>query len=224
MIKLALFDLDHTLLDGDSDVLWCDFLIERGVLDREAFGARNAQMALDYRAGSISTQAFCDFYVSTLAARTRREWEPLRSEFLAEVVAPRIGVSARKLVQRHADAGDLVLMTTATNRFITELTAIHLDIEHLIATECELDAAGNFSGRTIGTLNMREGKVERLNAWLQSRGIDWQDCDATFFSDSINDLPLLSAVQHAVAVNPDARLAAVAAQRGWPTLRLHAKV
>ena len=224
MIKLALFDLDHTLLDGDSDVLWCDFLIERGALDRATFGARNAQMALDYRAGSISTQAFCDFYVSTLAARTRREWEPLRSEFLAEVVAPRIGVSARKLVQRHVDAGDLVLLTTATNRFITELTAIHLDIEHLIATECELDAAGNFSGRTIGTLNIREGKVERLNAWLQSRGIDWQDCDATFFSDSINDLPLLSAVQHAVAVNPDARLAAVAAQRGWPTIRLHAKI
>ena len=127
-------------------------------------------------------------------------------------------------MQRHVDAGDLVLLTTATNRFITELTAIHLDIEHLIATECELDAAGNFSGRTIGTLNIREGKVERLNAWLQSRGIDWQDCDATFFSDSINDLPLLSAVQHAVAVNPDARLAAVAAQRGWPTIRLHAKV
>lgn len=224
MIKLALFDLDHTLLDGDSDVLWCDFLIERGVLDRQAFGARNAQMALDYRAGSISTQAFCDFYVSTLAARTRREWEPLRSEFLAKVVAPRIGVFARDLVQRHADAGDLLLLTTATNRFITELTAIHLDIEHLIATECELDAAGNFSGRTIGTLNMREGKVERLHAWLLSRGIDWKDCDATFFSDSINDLPLLSAVQHAVAVNPDARLAAEAAQRGWPTIRLHAKV
>jgi HAD superfamily hydrolase (TIGR01490 family) len=219
--RLALFDLDHTLLDGDSDVLWCDFLIERGVLDREAFGTLNAQMDRDYRAGSVSTQAFCDFYVSTLAARTRREWEPLRSAFLADVVAPRIGTAARDLVRRHGDAGDLVLLTTATNRFITELTAIHLDIEHLIATECELDAVGNFTGRTLGTLNMRDGKVERLHAWLQSRGIAWRDCEATFYSDSINDLPLLSAVQHAVVVNPDAPLAAVAAQRGWPTLRLH---
>jgi len=124
-------------------------------------------------------------------------------------------------VQRHGDAGDLVLLTTATNRFITELTAIHLDIEHLIATECELDAAGNFSGRTLGTLNMREGKVERLHAWLQARGIAWRDCETTFYSDSINDLPLLTAVQHAVVVNPDAQLAAVALQRGWPVIRLY---
>ena len=221
MTRLALFDLDHTLLDGDSDVLWCDFLIERGVLDCEAFGTRNAQMERDYRAGSVSTQAFCDFYVSTLTVRTRREWEPLRSEFLADVIAPRIGTAARALVQRHGDAGDLVLLTTATNRFITELTAIHLDIEHLIATECELDAAGNFSGLTLGTLNMREGKVERLHAWLQSRGIDWAACDATFYSDSMNDLPLLMAVQHPVATNPDAKLAAEAAQRGWPVVWLH---
>ncbi len=221
MTRLTLFDLDHTLIDGDSDVLWCEFLMERGVLDRADFGARNAQMALDYRAGHVGAQAFCDFYVSTLAARTRREWEPLRSEFLAQVVAPRIGNAARDLVRRHGDAGDLVLLTTATNRFITEQTAIHLDIEHLIATDCEVDAAGNFSGRTQGTLNMREGKVERLHAWLQSRGIQWADCEATFYSDSINDLPLLAAVHHPVATNPDAKLAAEAAHRGWPVVWLH---
>ena len=220
MTRLALFDLDHTLLDGDSDVLWCEFLIARGVLDRGAFGARNAQMALDYATGSVSTQAFCEFYVSTLTARTRREWQPLRSEFLAQIVAPRISAAARELVQRHGDAGDLVLLTTATNRFITELTAIHLDIEHLIATECEVDGAGNFSGRTLGTLNMREGKVERLHAWLQSRGIAWANCDATFYSDSMNDLPLLCAVQRPVATNPDAKLAAEAARRGWPVVWL----
>lgn len=221
MIRLALFDLDHTLLDGDSDVLWCDFLVERGVLDSPGFAARNAQLAHDYRAGTVSTQAFCEFYVSTLAARTRREWEPLRSEFLAQVVAPRIGPAAHALVRRHGDAGDLVLLTTATNRFITEPTAIHLGIEHLIATECELDAAGNFTGRTQGALNMREGKVGRLHAWLRSRGIEWGDCDATFYSDSINDLPLLAEVQHPVAANPDPKLAAEAAKRGWPVLRLH---
>jgi len=221
--RLALFDLDHTLLDGDSDVLWCDFLIARGVLDHAGFAARNEQMARDYHAGSISTQAFCEFYVSTLAVRTRLEWEPLRREFLSRVVAPRIGATAQALVRQHEDAGDLVVLTTATNRFITEPTAIHLGIEHLIATECETDALGNFTGRTLGTLNMREGKIERLHAWLRSRGIDWADCEACFYSDSINDLPLLAAVRRPVAVNPDAPLAAEAAARGWPVLRLHAR-
>ena len=112
-------------------------------------------------------------------------------------------------------------MTTATNRFITELTAGHLGIEHLIATECELDADRNFTGRPEGTLNMRDGKVDRLQAWLAQRGLTWSDCDATFYSDSINDLALLAAVQRPVATNPDARLAAVAAERGWPVLWLH---
>ena len=221
VIRLTLFDLDHTLLDGDSDVLWCDFLIERGVLDRATFGARNAQMDRDYRAGVVSTAAFCEFYVSTLAARSRLEWEPLRRKFLAEVVAPRISQAAHALVRKHADAGDVVVLTTATNRFITELTAAHLAIDHLIATECEVDDAGNFSGRTSGTLNMRDGKVERLHAWLRSRDIDWTNCDATCYSDSINDLPLLSAVHHPVVVHPDAKLAAQADQRGWPSMRLH---
>jgi len=223
VIKLALFDLDHTLLDGDSDVLWCEFLIERGVLDRASFAARNAQMVRDYRAGSVSVQAFCEFYVSTLAARPRLEWEPLRREFLIHVVAPRIGPSAHALVRQHEDAGDLVLLTTATNRFITEPTALHLGIEHLIATECELDAAGNFTGRTQGTPNMRQGKLERLQAWLPSRSIAWHDCDATFYSDSINDLPLLAAVSRPVAVNPDPQLAIEAATRGWPVLHLDSR-
>jgi HAD superfamily hydrolase (TIGR01490 family) len=221
MTRLALFDLDHTLLDGDSDVLWCDFLIERGVLDAVSFGARNAQMDLDYRAGSVSTLDFCAFYVSTLTARPRAAWEGLRREFLDTVIAPRIGPAAQALLQRHRDADDLLLLTTATNRFITELTAAHLGIEHLIATECEVDAGGNFTGRTQGTLNMREGKVDRLQAWLAQRGLAWVDCDATFYSDSINDLALLAAVQRPVATNPDARLAATAAERGWPVVWLH---
>ncbi|MES2958542.1 MAG: HAD-IB family hydrolase [Pseudomonadota bacterium] len=221
MIRLTLFDLDHTLLDGDSDVLWCDFLLDRGIIDRANFAERNARMEQDYRSGKVSAQDFCDFYVSTLAARSRTEWEPLRTEFLAQVVAPRIGTAAHALVRQHGDAGDLVLLTTATNRFITEQTAIHLGIEHLIATECEVDGAGNFTGRTEGTLNMREGKIERLHDWLRSRSIDWRDCEATFYSDSINDLPLLAAVQHPVATNADPKLAAEAMQRGWPGLRLH---
>jgi HAD superfamily hydrolase (TIGR01490 family) len=218
--RLTLFDLDHTLLDGDSDVLWCDFLIGRGLLDRDDFGARNAAMERDYRAGTVRVQAFCDFYVSTLAGRSAAEWQPVRDDFLSEVVVPRLWPAGMALVRRHQEAGDLVLMTTATNRFITERTAAHLGIQHLLATECEVDASGVFTGQTTGQLNMREGKLLRLQAWLAERGLSLGHIDSTLYSDSINDLPLLSAVRHPVAVDPDARLADVAAERGWPVISL----
>lgn len=220
MLRLTLFDLDHTLLNGDSDVLWCEFLMDQGLLDRADFAARNAEMARQYQAGSVSAQAFCAFYVGTLAGRSREAWQPWRRRFLDEVVAPRIPEAARALVQRHGEAGDLVVMTTATNRFITELTAAHLGIAHLIATECEAEGDG-FSGRPTGTLNMREGKVSRLHEWLAARRIELHECQSTLYSDSINDLPLLSAVRKPVAVDPDARLAVVCAERGWPVLSLH---
>ena len=220
-MKLALFDLDHTLLDGDSDVLWCDFLMDRGVLDRAAFASRNAAMARDYAAGTVSATAFSDFYVATLAGRTPQQWEPLRQAFLRDVVSPRIGAAARALVHSHQEAGALVVLTTATNRFITELTANDVGIDHLIATDCEVGPDGCFTGRTTGTLNMRDGKVTRLHAWLSQRGQALADFESWAYSDSANDLPLLGAVQHAVAVHPDARLAAEAAHRGWPVLRLH---
>jgi HAD superfamily hydrolase (TIGR01490 family) len=218
--RLTLFDLDHTLLDGDSDVLWCDFLIERGLLDRDEFAARNAAMERDYKAGTVSAQAFCNFYVSTLAGRSAAEWQAVREAFLSEVVSPRLWAAGRALVRRHQDAGDLVVMTTATNRFITELTAAHLGIQHLLATECELDVTGTFTGRTAGLLNMREGKCSRLQAWLAERGLGLSGMLTTLYSDSINDLPLLSAVNRPVAVDPDQRLAALAAERGWPVMSL----
>jgi len=217
---LTLFDLDHTLLDGDSDVLWCDFLLQRGELDRAAFEPRNQQMEREYKAGTVSPHAFCEFYVSTLAGRSREQWGPLRREFLDQVIAPRITHTAHHLVERHRGAGELVVMTTATNRFITELTAAHLGLPHLIATECEVAADGRFTGRIAGTLNMREGKVIRLHEWLAAQRIDVRDCETTFYSDSINDLPLLLTVRKPVAVNPDLRLAAEAAERGWPVLSL----
>ncbi|RYX94088.1 MAG: HAD family hydrolase [Comamonadaceae bacterium] len=219
-MKLALFDLDHTLLTGDSDVLWCDFLMDKGVLDRAAFAARNADMESRYKAGTVGLQEFADFYVGTLAGRTREDWEPLRQEFLAACIVPRIGQAAQDVVRKHLDAGDLVVMTTATNRFITELTAMYFDIEHLLATEPEMQD-GRFTGRTRGTLNMREGKVTRLHEWLAARGHQLADFDSTGYSDSVNDLPLLKAVNHAVVVDPDAKLAAVASEAGWPSLQLH---
>ena len=218
-MKLTLFDLDHTLLTGDSDVLWCDFLIEQGLLERESFAARNADMDARYRAGTVGTEEFANFYVGTLAGRTRTQWEPLRKEFLSSVIVPRIGKDAIHLLKHHLDAGDLVVLTTATNRFITELTAGYLQIEHLIATEVEMQQ-GQFTGRTTGTLNMREGKVVRLHTWLADIGYTLNDFDSHAYSDSINDLPLLQAVQRAVAVDPDARLRAEADARGWPVLQL----
>ncbi len=217
--RIAFFDLDHTLLDGDSDVLWCEFLVARGVLERGAFAARNADIAARYQAGNVDPVEFANFYVSTLAGRSRGQWEPLRQEFMRDAITPRIPKASVELVRQHQAQGDIVVLTTATNRFITELTAIHLGIEHLIATEPEL-VDGLFTGNTAGVLNMRAGKVVRLHAWLQARGQMLGQFSSTGYSDSINDLPLLEAVDRPVAVNADIRLGAIAAERGWETLIL----
>ena len=217
--KLALFDLDNTLLSGDSDVLWCDFLVERRVLDGAAFSVRNEEMDARYRAGTVSPQTFSEFYVGTLAGRSPEDWESLRHDFLATEIIPRITVLAKTRVRDHLKAGDLVVMTTATNRFITELTARYLDIENLIATEPEL-LDGKFTGRTVGTLNMREGKVARLHGWLAARGSKLSDYNSSAYSDSVNDLPLLQAVDTPVVVDPDDKLAAWANEHGHMKLSL----
>lgn len=217
--RLTLFDLDHTLLSGDSDALWCDFLMDKGILERGSFAVRNADMATRYQAGTVGAQEFADFYVGTLAGKTPGDWEPARQEFLATRVVPRIPAAALDLVAQHLDAGDLVLMTTATNRFITELTALYFGIEHLLATEAEL-IDGVFTGRTQGTLNMRQGKVERLHEWLAARGHGLARLRSTAYSDSINDLPLLEAVDVPVTVDADPRLAAIARARGWREVQL----
>jgi HAD superfamily hydrolase (TIGR01490 family) len=218
-MKLTLFDLDHTLLNGDSDVLWCEFLVRHGILERESFSARNADMEARYKNGTVGPEEFANFYVGTLAGRSPREWEPFREMFYQEMILPRIGSEALGLVRRHLDAGDLVVMTTATNRFIAELTSAHFGIDNLIATEPELHS-GCFTGRTIGTLNMREGKVVRLSEWLGKSRRRLEDFDSTAYSDSINDFPLLQSVQRPVAVNPDIRLLKEAQSRAWEVLQL----
>ncbi|MEP7294674.1 MAG: HAD family phosphatase [Burkholderiales bacterium] len=220
MTRLALFDLDHTLLTGDSDVLWCEFLMDAGVLDRAEFEPRNADMARRYGDGSVSAADFCDFYVSTLAGRTLSEWRPWCERFLSEVIAPRIPASARALVESHRERGDRIVMTTATNRVLTELTAQHLGIDDLLATEVEV-IGGRCSGRTRGVLNMREGKVERLKSWLADQG--WPAdalAGAVFYSDSANDLPLLRSVGQPIVVDPDPQLRRHAAMAGWSLVEL----
>lgn len=217
---LAVFDLDHTLLDGDSDVLWCDFLMDEGVLDRAAFAPRNAAMEDGYRAGTVTVQEFCNFYVGTLGGRSPAQWEPLRQRFWAERVRPRLHRGTAALLRQHREAGHLMVMSTATNRYITELTALGLGFEHLIATECELDELGRFTGRTLGAPNMRAGKVERLRRWLAERSLAWGAQPLAFYSDSMNDLPLLEQASEPVVTNGDARLTALATQRGWRCISL----
>ena len=219
-MRLALFDLDHTLLSGDSDVLWCEFLMDRGLLDRAEFAPRNADMARRYAEGSVGAQEFCEFYVATLAGRSPAGWSALCEEFLAEVVAPRIPPAAHALVESHRARGDRLVLTTATNRVLTAMTARHLRIDDLLATEVEvLDE--RCTGRTTGVLNMREGKVERLQAWLVEQALPSVMLrEAVFYSDSANDLPLLQAVGEPIAVDPDERLGRHAAAAGWRVLRL----
>lgn len=218
-MKLTFFDLDHTLLSGDSDVLWCEFLIREGALDSGSFAARNADMEARYQAGTVGVEEFADFYLGMLTGLTPEDLEALRQTFLADWIVPRIPASAVDLVSRHLDAGELVVMTTATNRFITELTALYFGIEHLIATEPQV-VGGLFTGRSKGVLNMREGKVRRLHDWLKARGHQLRDFESTAYSDSINDLPLLLAVDRAVAVDPDARLRKESLERSWEILQL----
>ncbi len=220
MTRLALFDLDHTLLSGDSDVLWCEFLIAEGLLDRAEFEPRNRRMAERYAQGIATPAEFCGFYAQTLAGARPDAWQGLRERFLRDVIAPRIPAASRELVERHRAAGDRVVLTTATNRYLVELTARDLGIDDLLATEVEV-VDGAFTGRNTGVLNMREGKVERLRQWLEGEGLPATVlADAAFYSDSKNDLPLLLAVGHPVAVDPDAVLAEHASRAGWPVLKL----
>ena len=218
--RLVLFDLDHTLLSGDTDVLWCEYLIQRGLLDRAAFAPRNADMARRYADASVTAQEFCDFYVSTLAGRTIAEWRPVCERFLNEVLVPLIPAAALALIESHREHGHRLVLTTATNRVLTELTARHLGIADLLATDVEL-SAGRCTGRTLGTLNMREGKLTRLRSWLDEQGLPVSLlAAAVFYSDSVNDLPLLRAVGEPVVVDPDGRLLAVAQALQWRVLRL----
>lgn len=219
-MRLAVFDLDHTLLDGDSDVLWCDYLMDVGLLDRASFEPRNAAMARDYAAGSVDTRAFCSFYVGTLAGLHVQQADGLRQRFWQQRVQPRLHVGAAALLHGHRERGDLMVLSTATNRWITEPTAAGLGFEHLLATECELDAHGRFTGGLVGEPNMRAGKVARLQAWLAARGLDLDALDTSFYSDSMNDLPLLERVREPVVTHGDERLSALALQRGWRTLSL----
>ena len=217
-MKLALFDLDNTLLAGDSDFEWAQFLIEQGVLDRELYEARNLAFYEQYKAGTLDILEFLDFQLKPLARHPRAVLDAWHREFMERKIRPIIRDTARALVERHA--ADLRVLITATNSFVTAPIAREFGIEHLIATEPE-EADGEFTGGVIDIPCFREGKVQRLDAWLKSRGVTLTSFDASwFYSDSLNDLPLLERVTHPVAVDPDETLRAYAEAKRWPVISL----
>ena len=221
-MKLALFDLDNTLLNGDSDFEWAQFLIGKGVLDREVHEATNIEFFEQYKAGTLDIHAFLDFQLAPLARHSRAELDAWHREFLARRICPLISPAARALVQQHAAAGDLLAIVTATNSFVTGPIAREFGIAHLIATIPAQDN-GRFTGQPRGTPSFREGKIVRVDAWLESLGL-WLGSfeQSWFYSDSHNDLPLLEKVTHPVAVDADQTLAQVAAERDWLRISLRA--
>ncbi|MEK6631211.1 MAG: HAD family phosphatase [Acidobacteriota bacterium] len=218
MKRLVLFDLDDTLLSGDSDFEWGQYLIEQGALDRGIYETRNREFYEQYKAGVLDIQTFLDFQLQPYAQFPKSQLEAWRASYLTEKVLPLVRPGAHRLVARHA--GDVVAIITATNRFITGPIAEALGISTLLATELE-EVDGRFTGRAAGTPCFREGKVKRLEEWLADRGERLGDyAESWFYSDSINDVPLLSAVSNPVAVHPDDKLRAHATKQGWPILLL----
>jgi HAD superfamily hydrolase (TIGR01490 family) len=216
-VKLALFDLDHTLLDGDSDSLWGRFLVRQGVVDPEEYRREGARYMAEYRAGRLDIHEFLAFGLRPLKDNTPEQLEVWRAAFMQDSVLPRIPVASRALLERHRGLGHTLVIITATNSFITAPIAADLGVDVLIATEPEQHGA-HFTGRVAGVPCFREGKVQKLGSWLEDSHA--KPDESWFYSDSHNDLPLLERVDHPIAVNPDEILSQTAAERGWPVLRL----
>jgi len=219
-VNLTLFDLDNTLLAGDSDYEWGQFLIDRGILDRADYEAQNAAYFEQYKAGTLDIHEYLGFALGPLAAHGADELGCWHAQFMQARILPMITPAARAIVHRHLDAGDLCAIVTATNSFVTAPIAREFGVPHLVATEPE-SAEGRFTGRVLGTPCFREGKIRRVDEWLAALGHRFGDfTESVFYSDSHNDLPLLERVSRPVAVDPDALLAAEAGRRGWQVLSL----
>lgn len=221
MKNLALFDLDHTLLPIDSDHEWGEFLARVGAVDGAAYRARNDAFFAQYNAGVLDPVEYLEFALGTLAGFPRERLDALHAQYMREVIAPSIQPQALALVREHQEAGDLVAIITATNHFITAPIAAAFGVEHHIAAMPEFDAEGQLTGRLAGTPTSGPGKVDHMHAWLARLGLSFDGFERShFYSDSHNDIPLLSVVSHPVATNPSAALARHAQLQGWPTIRL----
>ncbi|MDC0689594.1 HAD-IB family hydrolase [Mitsuaria sp. RG] len=216
-MRLALFDLDNTLLGGDSDHAWGDYLCERGILDPVAYKQRNDAFYQDYLNGTLDMQAYLAFSMEILAASEPAQLEQWHREFMRDCIEPIILPRAEALLRQHREAGDQLVIITATNRFVTAPIARRLGVRTLLATECEV-RDGRYTGRSTDIPCFREGKVARLARWMLENGFDLEG--SYFYSDSLNDVPLLEVVANPVAVDPDPRLRVEAERRGWQVISL----
>jgi len=218
-MNLAIFDLDHTLLLGDCDMAWARFLVAEGLYAPEHYQKRLAYYR-DYQQGTLNMPEYLAFQLATLAAFSPETLTNLHEAYMNSEVLPMICPTALSMVALHQRAQDVVMVITATNTFLAAPIVAHFGIDHLIGVNAEQNAQGYYTGRYVGEPSFSLGKVKRLKAWLKERGQSLADFDKVYFySDSHNDLPLLQQVSHPVAVNPDARLAKVAQQQGWPIIR-----
>ena len=220
-MKLALFDLDHTLIPMDSDFEWGQFTVRLGWRDEGSFGQANQVFYEQYKAGTLDIAEYIRFATAAIREQGMSNSIAAHAQYMSDVVQKSITTDALELVRKHQTAGDEVVIVTATNEFVTRPIAEAFGVKHLIAIELERDASGLPTGEIKGVPSFREGKVVRVEQWLAERGATWRSVtQSTFYSDSINDLPLLEHVTHPVATNPDDRLRAVAEARGWPQLNL----
>ncbi|RLJ18675.1 HAD-IB family hydrolase [bacterium endosymbiont of Escarpia laminata] len=217
-MALALFDLDNTLLAGDSDYLWGTWLVENGVVDGEFYERENERFYQEYKEGRLDILEFLRFSLRPLRDHEPDQLLKWRATFLTDKIDPIISSSARQLLQKHRDAGDELMIITATNAFVTAPIAERFGVKNLIATEPEI-INGHYTGEVTGEPCFQSGKVNRLNQWLAKKGMDLRG--SWFYSDSHNDIPLLERVDHPVAVDPDEALVRHAGEKGWPILRLH---
>jgi len=220
-MKLALFDLDHTLIPIDSDYAWGQFTVTLGWRDALTHTRANDDFYEQYKAGTLDIQEYIRFSVAPLAEHGVEQSDAAHRRFMDEVIRPAMKPAAFDLLRQHQAAGDEVISVTATNEFVTRPIAEAFGVSELIAIDLARDGDGNPTGAIRGTPSFREGKVARVEQWLAARGLSWASVThSTFYSDSINDLPLLEKVQEPVATNPDARLRAIATERGWRILNL----
>ena len=221
MNDLALFDLDHTLLPIDSDYEWGQFLVREKVVDAAEHQRRNDAFFAQYNAGTLDPVEYLEFALGTLAAFDPAHLKDLQAQYMRDVIRPNIRPKAVDLLRRHLDAGDLVAIITATNAFITAPIARELGVEHLIAARPELDERGHPTGKLAGTPTQGHGKVTHMHAWLDGLGRPFDSFTRSwFYSDSHNDIPLLSVVSHPVATNPSEKLSQHATALGWTSLHL----
>jgi HAD superfamily hydrolase (TIGR01490 family) len=223
-MKLALFDLDHTLLPIDSDYAWGVFTTTIGWTDPVDFNRRNDEFYAHYKAGTLDIHDYVRFATDAVRRHGALKAEVAHAEFMRSVIEPAIRSQALDLVRAHQQAGDAVVIVTATNEFVTRPIAQAFGVAELIAVELARDTApggsGWITGEIAGVPSAREGKVTRVQQWLHQRGLAWADVETTFYTDSINDLSLMETVTHPVATNPDARLRAIAEARQWRILDL----